>query len=163
MLSRANCVIARRSEGVSLVVDVSAGRLPAIVHWGADMGFLELADAEGLIFSNIDPGGPNLVDEPMRLAVLPEHWTGWVGRPGLSGSRAGRDWSPKFTATEVQVDGRPVTATEGPPTMINTGPGSVAVDAVDEVARLQLNITIELTTGGLIRARAEVINLGEDP
>ena len=47
--------------------------------------------------------------------------------------------------------------------MINAGPSSVEVDAVDEVARLQLIITIELTIGGLIRARAEVINLGEDP
>ena len=106
MVKRANCVIALRSEGVSLVLDVSAGQLPAIVHWGADLGTLELADAEALILSNIDPGGPNLVDEPVRLAVLPEHWTGWVGRPGLSGSRAGRDWSPKFTATEVRVDGQ---------------------------------------------------------
>ena len=123
MVKRANCVIALRSEGVSLVLDVSAGQLPAIVHWGADLGTLELADAEGLILSNIDPGGPNLVDEPVRLALLPEHWTGWVGRPGLSGSRAGRDWSPKFTATEVRVDGKPVAAREGQPTLINTGAG----------------------------------------
>ncbi len=163
MVERADCVIALRSDGVSLVLDISAGRLPAIVHWGADLGTLELADVEGLILSNIDPGAPNVVDEPIRLVLMPEHWTGWVGRPGLSGSRAGRDWSPKFTATEVRVDGRPVTATEGQPIMINAGPASVAVDAVDEAARLQLNITIELTVGGLIRARAEVINLGEDP
>ena len=39
----------------------------------------------------------------------------------------------------------------------------MAVEAVDEVAQLQLTITIELTTGGLIRASAEVINRGEDP
>jgi alpha-galactosidase len=163
VVERASCVVALRSGGVSLVVDVSAGQLPAIVHWGVDLGPLELVDAEGLIVSNIDPGGANVVDEPVRLAVLPEHWTGWVGRPGLSGSRAGRDWSPRFTATEVRVDGRPMTATDGEPTMINTGAASVAVAAVDEVARLQLNITIELTTGGLIRAAAEVINLGDDP
>jgi alpha-galactosidase len=163
VVKRASCVVALRSGGVSLVVDVSAGQLPAIVHWGVDLGPLELVDAEGLIVSNIDPGGANVVDEPVRLAVLPEHWTGWVGRPGLSGSRAGRDWSPRFTATEVRVDGRPMTTTDGEPTMINTGAASVAVAAVDEVARLQLNITIELTTGGLIRAAAEVINLGEDP
>ena len=31
------------------------------------------------------------------------------------------------------------------------------------MARLWLHITIELTTGGLIRARAEVINTGDDP
>ena len=38
MTERANCVIALRSEGVSVVLDVSAGQLPAILHWGADLG-----------------------------------------------------------------------------------------------------------------------------
>jgi len=163
MVARANCVIALRSEGVSLVLDISNGQLPAVVHWGADLGSLELADVEALILCNIDPAGPNVVDEPVRLAILPEHWTGWVGRPGLSGSRAGRDWSPKFTATEVRVDDESVIATESQATMINAGMGSVVVDAVDEVAQLQLTITIELTAGGLMRARADVINIGQKP
>ena len=44
--------------------------------------------------------------------------------------------------------------------MINAGLASVEVDAVDEVAKLWLNITIELTRSGLIRARAGVINTG---
>jgi alpha-galactosidase len=163
MVGRANCVIALRSAGVSLVLDVSAGQLPAIIHWGADLGTLEVADVQALILSNVDPGGPNVVDEPVRVAMLPEHWTGWVGRPGLSGSRAGRAWSPKFTATEVRVDGNTVSAAEDQPVVINAELASVAVEAVDEVAQLQLNITIELTAGGLIRARADVINIGEDP
>jgi alpha-galactosidase len=55
MVAGAHCVIALRSEGVSLVLDISNGQLPAIVHWGADLGTLEPADAEALIFSNIDP------------------------------------------------------------------------------------------------------------
>ena len=37
MVGRANCVIALRSDGASLVLDISAGQLPAIVHWGADL------------------------------------------------------------------------------------------------------------------------------
>ena len=82
MTERANCVIALRSEGVSVVLDVSTGQLPAIVHWGADLGVLDPADAAALIISNIDPGGPNVVDEPVRLALLPEHWTGLGGSPG---------------------------------------------------------------------------------
>jgi len=45
--------------------------------------------------------------------------------------------------------------------MINAGLGSVEVNVVDEVAELQLQITIELTAG-LVRARANVINIGED-
>ncbi len=163
MIERANCVIALRSEGVSVVLDVSAGQLPAIVHWGADLGMLDPADAAALIISNIDPGGPNVVDEPVRLALLPEHWTGWVGRPGLSGSRAGRAWSPKFTATEVRLAGEPVAATDGSPTLINSGAAVVEVDAVDEIAQLWLSMSIELTVGGLIKARAELINTGEDP
>jgi alpha-galactosidase len=163
MVAGAHCVVALRSEGVSLVLDISNGQLPAIVHWGADLGTLEPADAEALIFSNIDPNGPNIVDEPVRLAILPEHWTGWVGRPGLSGSRDGRAWSPKFTTTEVRVDGEPVIASETHRTMINAGAASVAVDAVDEVAQLKLQITIELRASGLIRACADVINTGADP
>ena len=59
MAERADCMIALRSEGVSLLIDISGGQLPAVVHWGADLGELELADAEALILSNIDPGGPN--------------------------------------------------------------------------------------------------------
>ena len=163
MSKRADCVIALRSDGVSLVLDVSAGQLPAIVHWGADLGTLELADVQALILANIDPGGASVVDEPFRLAVLPEHWTGWVGRPGLSGSRAGRAWSPKFTASEVRINGNPVSGTEERATVINVGLASVAVDAVDEVAQLQVQITIELTAGGLIRACANVINNSDDP
>jgi hypothetical protein len=38
MVVRANCVIALRSEDVSLVLDISDGQLPAIVHWGAGPG-----------------------------------------------------------------------------------------------------------------------------
>ncbi|HEY6812510.1 MAG TPA: alpha-galactosidase [Propionibacteriaceae bacterium] len=163
MDARANCLIALRSEGVSLVLDISKGQLPAIVHWGADLGTLELADVETLILANIDPNGPNVVDEPVRVAMLPEHWTGWVGRPGLSGSRAGRAWSPKFTTTEVRIDGKPMIMSGDEPTMINLGLASVEVGAIDEVAELQLQITIELTAGGLIRARADVINIGQDP
>ena len=56
MVAGANCVIALRSEGVSLVLDISNGQLPAIAHWGADLGTLELTDVEALILSNIDPG-----------------------------------------------------------------------------------------------------------
>jgi alpha-galactosidase len=47
--------------------------------------------------------------------------------------------------------------------VINVGLASVAVEAVDEVAGLELRITVELRAGGLIRARAAVMNSGDDP
>ena len=41
--------------GVSVVLDLTGGRLPAIVHWGAALGDLDLADVEALAQANIEP------------------------------------------------------------------------------------------------------------
>jgi alpha-galactosidase len=162
MADRAHAVIALHGEGVSVVLDVTDGRLPAILHWGADLGELTPDDAEALRTNAQEPGAANSVTD-VRLSLLPEHWTGWLGRPGLSGSRAGRDWSPKFQATSVTLDGVEVAAAGDRPALANAGPASVQVQAVDPVAQLACAITIELTTGGLIRAQAEVTNASPEP
>ena len=132
----ANAYIALHTEGVSVVLDITDGRLPAIVHWGAELGELTSADVAALRLGNVAPRANNTIDEPIRLAVLPEHWTGWIGRPGISGSRSGRDWSPKFTATAVRVDGRELPSPDGEAEVVNAGPATVEVRAVDEVAEL---------------------------
>ena len=142
---RTNAQIALRTEGVSVLIDVSTGRLPVIVHWGDDLGEQTPDDFAALTGAGIPPSGPNLIDEPPTLGVLPEHWTGWVGRPGISGSRQGRDWSPKFTSTEVRLDGVALAAPTDSPTVVNAGRASVEVDAVDEAAGLQLTLLLELT------------------
>jgi alpha-galactosidase len=159
----ANAFVALRTDGVSVLLDISRGRLPAILHWGTELGDIRPDEVQGLLVSGMNPVALNSVDEPVRLSILPEHWTGWVGRPGLSGSREGRNWSPKFTATRVQVGGVEVEPGADQPTLINTGLSSVVVEAVDEVAQLALVLTLELTVGGLLRGRAEVTNLGDDP
>ena len=94
----------------------------------------------------------------MRLAGLPEHWSGWVGRPGLSGSRSGVAWSPKFTTTALRVDGAEVPADQ---TVVNRrGPALVSVDAVDDDAELELRVDVEMLPDGLVRARATLTNRG---
>ena len=103
-----NTFVLLRTEGVTAVLDLTDGRLPSIPYWGADLGELSESEVAAIARSSAFPTASNIVDDPVRLAVLPEHWTGWVGRPGLSGSRAGRDWSPKFTSTALRVDGEPV-------------------------------------------------------
>ena len=153
--------VSLRTEGVSVVVDLTDGRLPALVHWGAELGDHTHADALALIEAGVPPGGPNLVDEPIRLSLLPEHWTGWVGRPGITGSRAGRAWSPQFTTTSLSLNGQvpeggPNPRTRGP----STDPALLEVGARDEIAQLDLTIRLELTTGGLLRSQVELTNLG---
>ena len=110
----------------------------------------------------VHPIVANIVDEPVRVGLLPEHHTGWVGRPGISGSRGGQDWSPLFTTTALSVDGVTVGAGAEQPSLLTLGTASLEITATDEVAGLGLLIRIELTTGGLLRTQARMTNTGED-
>lgn len=162
MTASVNTYVVLRADGVGVVVDLTDGRLPAVVHWGADPGELTSAEVAATVLTGVPPIGPNMVDEPPRLALLPEHHTGWVGRPGISGSRGGLDWSPRFTTTCLSVDEVVVDASSAPAGLISLGAGSVEVTARDEVAGLGLTIWIELTASGLLRTRARLVNAGAD-
>ena len=162
MAPSVNALLSLRSQGCGLVLDLLHGRLPAIVHWGADLGDITADDATTMVHTGIAPIVANVVDEPVRVALLPEHWTGWVGRPGLSGSRAGTDWSPRFTTTRVAVNGEVVDAAGPDATFLPLGAAVVEVDASDDVAGLTLSLTIELTPSGLLRSRASLHNASDD-
>ena len=149
--------IALRAAGVGLLLDISAGQLPAVLHWGADLGEVGPSDWEALRRAQQMPVMNNGVDVPLRLALVPEGRAGWMGRPGLSGSRGGRDWSPRFEVVELEVDGQPVTVG-----VHTSGAGSVRVACRDEGAELELELLVELTPQGLLRTRAGVRNLGAE-
>jgi len=153
-----NTFVLLRTEGVAAVLDLTGGRLPSIEYWGADLGALSESEVAAISRSNEFPTAPNIIDDPVRLAVLPEHWTGWLGRPGLSGSRSGRDWSPKFTTTALRVGGEDRSDSTG--LVATDGPTEIEVDAVDDVAGLAVTVTLGLTAGGLLRVRAAVTNTG---
>ena len=157
-----NTYVHLRSDDQSVVLDLSDGRLPAIVHWGADLGVLTGADVAALARAGVHPIVANIVDEPVRIGLLPEHHTGWVGRPGISGSRGGQAWSPRFTTTGLRVDGGAVGAGAEQPSLLTLGVGSLEITAADPVAGLELVIGIELTTGGLLRSQATLKNTGAD-
>ena len=157
-----NTYVHLRAEGMSAVLDLRDGRLPAIVHWGAGLSELTAADVTELVRSGVHPIVANIVDEPVRVGLLPEHHTGWVGRPGISGSRSGRDWSPKFTTTGLRVNGDEVEAGASQPSLLTLGPGALEVRATDDVAGLALTLHIELTAGGVLRSRAKLTNSGAD-
>lgn len=160
-----------RTEGTAVLVEL-AGGLPVILHWGADLG--ELSEADAAAVSAATAPGPyaSTVDHPGRLAVLPELHAGWTGRPGISGSRHGRDWSPKFTTVAASLDGTPLALRQAQgsapqaqgSTLITSGTGSLVIDAVDEIAQLAFRIRIELCAGGVVRMQAELTNTatGED-
>ncbi|MEV8214116.1 alpha-galactosidase [Leifsonia sp. NPDC077715] len=143
---------------VSVVLDATAGRLPAVVHWGAALGPQSGDGVRALAAAAEEPASGNVVDQAVRLAVLPEHHTGWEGRPGVVGHRSGADWSPLFTVTAIEVTADGEVRRDGP--LVETGPAAVTFRARDEVAGLRLTVEFELLAGGLLRARGAVTNAG---
>ncbi|MDT0267579.1 alpha-galactosidase [Streptomyces sp. DSM 44915] len=134
-----------RSAGTALVLDCTAGGLPRVVHWGADLGDLDQDTLAGLARAVVPQIASNNVDLPVPLALLPEHSAGWQGTPGLTGHRAGADFSTAFAVTSLQAADRALTVT-----------------AEDVVAALELRLEIELTESGLVRQRARLTSLAED-
>lgn len=141
--------------GVSFLLELTEGRLPAVTHWGSALEGISADVAAALAAANVRPQVGNVVDEPVRVAILPEHHTGWTGKPGVSGHRDGAAWSPKFTVDTVRLDGEEIDG------FVESGPALLEVLAVDRDAELQLEIGIELLVSGLIRARATLTNLAE--
>ena len=93
-----------RAGGVSVVLVTDGGRLPAVLHWGADLGDMSAADLAELVDAGVPATVPNDLDQVTRAGILAEHAAGWNGRPGLVGQRAGRAWSPLFTLTDLDVE-----------------------------------------------------------
>lgn len=155
-------LIHMRAGGVSLLLDLTAGKLPAIIYWGRSLGEIDTVEAQAISTANIQPVVSNAIDVPERLAIIPEQFTGWAGRPGLSGSRNGKNWSPKFALESVNITGEAtqVKAAERG-ALIITSAALVSVRARDVVANLTLTIDIEMLGSGLIRARAAILNSGK--
>jgi alpha-galactosidase len=147
-----------RRDGVAVLLDITDGQLPAITHWGADLGIVSAEDVAALALAGVRTTDGNPVDVSVRQSMLPQQAAGWMGRPGLSGHRTGgMDWSPRFVTTSIVVDGRQVG--DG-----GLGTGSaVVVSAADRTAEVELELQIELCAGGLLRSRASVTNVAEDP
>ncbi|UZN04484.1 alpha-galactosidase [Cellulomonas sp. S1-8] len=137
-----------RAAGVSLVLDLTG--LPRVLHWGADLGELDAAALADLhLAARPTPiGFP--VDGDVVPSVLPSHADGWLGTPGLTGSRAGRAWSPAFVAGAASL------------TRTADGGAVLVVPAADTAAGLALELVLELTPQGLVRQRATLTNTGED-
>ncbi|UVJ38112.1 alpha-galactosidase [Arthrobacter sp. CJ23] len=143
------------AAGVSVLVDATDGRLPAVVHWGAELPSLSAEQAGALVGASVPVTGSSTIDLPPRPGLLPGQESGWMGRPGLRGSFDGIGWSPKFHVHTVALNGAPVTG------FASSGAGHVQFGAVDDTERLRLDLTLELLPGGLLRSRAELTNLSD--
>ena len=129
-----------RGRGADVLVDLSHG-VPVIVHWGAH---LSEPDGEAVAVALERPVVNAAPDTVAPVSVVPEHGSGFPGRPGLLGARPdGRDWAPRFRPAGHALDD-----------------GCLTVEAHDDVAGLGLTATMTLDQA--LSVRVEVTNLSQD-
>ena len=125
----------------SLLCEVVDGAL-LIRHWGApltgDIAHVELAQRPSIANSAFD--------QSQSGGIMRESSRGFLGRPTLSGHRNGSAWSTKFEVTDFHHRG------EG-----------VAVTLRDLHAELEIVISLELDSFGVLTQNAAIKNLGNSP
>ena len=133
-----------RTESVSFVLDARGDGLPSVVHWGAPLGELSEVDLTELARVVVRPQPNSLPNVAIPRSLLPEQRTGYQGRPGLRGHRAGTGWATRFLVTELAHDDTTVTIT-----------------AADNGLRLRTEV--ELAPSGMLRVRHRLTNTAADP
>ncbi|MEU2417774.1 alpha-galactosidase [Brachybacterium paraconglomeratum] len=147
------------ASGVSVLLDVTDGRVPAIAHWGRALGTLGPEGLDALCEAAVPPVPQNLVDVPVRVGLLPQVSDGWLGRPGLAGSRPdGSGWTPRLITRGLRIDGTPLTGAHA-----ETGAAHVEIDLEDPEEGLAVLLELELLPTGLLRLRARLTNTGTGP
>lgn len=125
---------------VDVIVDVSTGA-PTVLYWGQSLG--DQLDVDTIANALDRPLVHGTFDAVAPISIVPEHGSGFVGRPGLSGRRGGgRAWAPRFTTTMHALVGQ-----------------TLVVDAVDEVAGLAMNSTITLDE--VLRVSVTLTNIAD--
>ncbi|MGY0389449.1 alpha-galactosidase [Nocardioides sp. WG-D5] len=139
-----------RRGDTSLVVRLDSTELPCILHWGPDLGETAAEHVPDLLRSLEMPSLDGPIYQHSWASVLPQQTSGWVGRPGLLGSRNGQAWALTFDSV-----GHTVTESAD-----CTRLTSVALDGPADV---EVTTEIELFGNGLLRLRARVRNLATTP
>jgi alpha-galactosidase len=138
-----NELVHLRGSSVSVVVALRGG-VPIIEHWGQRIpGEVHVDQLFSLREMPIMHGGLDVV---APLSLVPEHASGFPGRPGLEGRRSdGSAWAPRFTYV-----------------FHTTKDHSVAVTCEDSHAKLQIEFSIRLDTSDVLLASARITNIGHD-
>lgn len=149
-----------RTDGVSFLLETLDAKVPAVVHWGKDLGSISAAEAHVLTEGIKQHRTMNDQDVPPRLDLLATHEGGYQGRFGLVGGRAnGAGWTPKFTLTSIDIDGAAASINDE---LVELEAGTSTFTLADADENLAIKLTVEGFASGIFRARAELTNTGND-
>ena len=122
----------------SLLIEVVNGAL-VIRHWGAPI----LGQNHDIALASRVSIANSSWDEPQLPGLMRESARGFLGRPTLSGHRNGKAWSTRFEVTDFHHQGN-----------------HCAVTLRDFHAELEVLVTFDLDTFGVLIQKATVKNIG---
>ncbi|MDM7856399.1 alpha-galactosidase [Cellulomonas alba] len=130
-------------DGCSVVLSVPVTGLPAVLHWGADLGALGAEALDALECATSRQTAPGTLDTAWRLSLLPQEGDGWSGRPGLLLARDGRPVFPRWRVSDVDH---------------SQDDACVRITATSD--GLVLRSRLAVGAGGLVEVAHEVTNTG---
>lgn len=137
--------------GTSVVVVLPSEGGPRIDYWGRQLGSLTEPQLLDLTRSQVPEVVSGTADIPPAFSLIPLQSEGWLGTPGLVGSREGLEAFSRVSITEVR------TSSDNLGNIVR-----VEVDSHDYEADLSVTVILELTERGVLRLRAKLTNQGED-
>lgn len=155
-----------RAAGVGIIVDARGAGVPAVLHWGRDLGELGPVELDTLAEASVPAVPPSSIDAPLRLSLLPSFGEGWSGRPGVQAFRdpSGADGAPAAEALrsprfELVPDSVMIEATSG----ADAAGGALSFEVADSGASVAIATRLELTAQGVLRMRHRLRNDGRSP
>ena len=127
------------AEGTSVVFEIADETL-SILHWGTDLGAASTLTDLGRALT--EPAAHAELDAPLATGVWRENSRGHLGRPALTGHRAGHDFSVQLLLKSHEHTASSLTAL-----------------FEDTTAAIAATLSYELISGGVLRASASVTNL----
>ena len=142
--SRGNRIVHLAEGGTSVVVEIPARGVPAMVHWGPSLGVVGPRELTEMVAANRPQQRVGDIDAPSVVGLVPAAAEGWTGAPGLEGHRARSAFSPAFVCVGAVV-----------------GERSLVLSCADSESALALEIEIQVDPSGLVRQRLTLTNEGE--
>jgi len=138
-----------RADGTGIVLAVEEERLPATVHWGADLGPISDAELDTLVAATDPPAPHSGLDEAHRPRLLPESSRGFAGTPGVQGFRVGERPGPPLRFDEL-------VATSSTQTRFWS-------EVRDRTTNVSVLSEVEMHRHGVVRLRHSLTNTGDAP
>lgn len=136
---------------VSVLFDVTVGKTPAITYWGAALHGITGDELPALVTSQLPAVPNNSLETPVRMSILPTPADGWLGTPGVAGSRTnGSAFTLRMETVETRVSQTHETI-------------DITITAKDTIHRLSARITCTMWPTGLLALNVALHNDSGEP